>query len=317
VRLLYGRQPVDKFGPIALQVVIQKMVENGLSRGVVNQNAGRIKRMFKWGVAQEMIPATIYHALASVRGLCKGRTDAREMAPVRPIADVIVDATLVHVPEVIADMIAVQRHTGMRPAEVCLLRPIDIDRSDEVWVFRPAAHKTEHHERERVVFIGPRAQRVLLKYLARDTSDYCFRPCDSEAKRLAHRHAARRVPLRYGNSPGTNRQAKPKRSAGQRYDTGSYRRAIHRGCDKAFRHPTLSRIFKADLTPEQRAELRQWQREHRWSPNRLRHNAGTRIRKEFGLEASRVVLGHSDVETSAIYAERDTALGLQVARKIG
>jgi hypothetical protein len=30
-----------------------------------------------------------------------------------------------------------------------------------------------------------------------------------------------------------------------------------------------------------------------------------------------VVLGHADVETTSIYAERDAALGLQVAKMIG
>jgi integrase len=226
---LYGRKSVEEFGPIALQVCMQHMVDHGLSRGVINQHAGRIKRMFKWGVAQELIPATIYHALSSVPGLQKGRTDARETPPVRTIDDAIVDATAAWLPEVVADMVAVQRHSGMRPAEVCLLRPMDIDHSDDVWVFKPESHKTEHHDRERVIFLGPKAQAVLLKYLARDVAAYCFRPCDSEAKRRTAQHSARTVPVTCGNRPGTNRKASPKRYPGDKYDTGSYRRAIHRG----------------------------------------------------------------------------------------
>jgi len=38
---------------------------------------------------------------------------------------------------------------------------MDLDRSSEVWCCRPATHKTEHHGRERVVFIGPKGQAVL------------------------------------------------------------------------------------------------------------------------------------------------------------
>ena len=57
------------------------------------------------------------------------------------------------------------------------------------------------------------------------------------------------------------------------YDRDSFRRAIHHACDKA--------------------EIR------RWSPSRLRHNAGTFVRKEFGLEAAQIILGHkrADVMT--------------------
>jgi len=30
-----------------------------------------------------------------------------------------------------------------------------------------------------------------------------------------------------------------------------------------------------------------------WHPNQLRHNAATSLRKEFGLDVARVILGHS------------------------
>ena len=38
----------------------------------------------------------------------------------------------------------------------------------------PATHKTEHHGRQRVVFIGPQAQEILRPYSLRDTETYCF-----------------------------------------------------------------------------------------------------------------------------------------------
>lgn len=317
VRLLYGRKPVIEFGPIALQATLQRMVDDRLTRGTINQHAGRIKRIFKWGAAQELIPGTIYHALSSVAGLRKGRTEAKESTPVMPVSDSTVDATLPHLPEVVADMVRLQRLTGMRPAEVCILRPMDLDRSGEVWMYTPESHKTEHHGRDRVVFIGPQAQGVLLKYLARDSSMYCFRPVDSEAKRRAGKHAARTVPLHYGNRPGTNRKSLPKRTAGDRYDANAYRRAIHRACDRAFVHPHLSSCRGAELAPAQRAELQTWQSAHRWSPNRLRHAAATEIRRRFGLEAAQVILGHSAADITQVYAERDRTKGVEVAQLIG
>lgn len=314
---LYGRQPVNAFGPIALQAVIKRMVAKGWARGTVNKQAGRIKRMFKWGASQELIPASIYHALLTVSGLRKGRTEARETQPIKPVPDDIVDITMPHLPDVVADMVRFQRITGCRPEEVCEIRPCDIDRTDDVWHYRPQSHKTEHHERTRLIFIRMRAQAVLLPYLERDVYLHCFRPCESESRRRAAVHAARTTPLKYGNRPGTNRQKNPKRPAGNSYQVSSYRRAINRACDRAFPHPVLSAIRKKDLTAEQLTELKQWQSDHRWSPNQLRHTAATEIRRRFGLEAAQIVLGHSKADVTQVYAERDIAKGIEVARQIG
>ncbi len=317
VKALYGRQPCSEFGPTALKVVRERMVTDGLSRKTANQRIGRVKRMFKWGAAAELIPANIPQALSMVEGLKYGRTEAREAAPVRPVEDAIVEATIPHLPEVVGDMVRLQRLTGMRPAELCIIRPTDLDRSADVWTYRPESHKTQHHGKERIVYIGPQAQGVLLRYLARDSADYCFRPCDSEAKRLAARHAARRTPLRWGNKPGSNRKAKPKRKAGDGYGVNAYRRAIYRGCDVAFPHPELSAVKESQLSDKQRAELRQWQDDHRWAPNQLRHTAATEIRREFGLEAAQIALGHSQANITQVYAERDMQKGIEVARRIG
>ena len=89
--------------------------------------------------------------------------------------------------------------------------------------------------------------------------------------------------------------------------TDSYRRAIHRACDKAF----------PPSEPLEDDQLRIWRSEHRWSPNQLRHTRGTEIRKQFGLEAAQVILGHSAANVTEIYAERDAEKARNVARKSG
>ena len=53
------------------------------------------------------------------------------------------------------------------------------------------------------------------------------------------------------------------------------------------------------------------------SPNRLRHAAATEIRKQFGLEAAQVALGHRQADVTQIYAERNLTLAAEVAKKIG
>ena len=82
---LYGRTPANQFGPRALKDVRQQMVDSGNSRGYVNALVDRVRRMCKWAVAQELVPARAYHALQIVDGLGRGRAKVRETEPVRPV----------------------------------------------------------------------------------------------------------------------------------------------------------------------------------------------------------------------------------------
>ncbi|MBA4104971.1 MAG: site-specific integrase [Pirellula sp.] len=317
LRELYGPTPAAEFGPIRLEALRGKMVGVGWSRGNVNSAINRVRRLFRWGVRKQLIPSSVAEALGTVEGLRRGRTDARETAPIMPVADDAVDAALAFLPAVVADMVRLQRLTGARPAEVCMLRPRDVDRSGDVWLYRPESHKTQHHGRERVIFIGPQAQAVLLRYLARDHEAFCFRPCDSMAKHRADRAAARTTPPTCGNTPGSNRRKKPRTSPGESYAVDAYRRAITRACDKAFPCTTLDGIRVGMLSNQQKLELKEWRKAHRWAPNQLRHAAATEGRREFGLEAAQIVLGHASAAVSQIYAERDLAKGLAVAKAIG
>ena len=164
--------------------------------------------------------------------------------------------------------------TGARPGEACVLRPCDVSRTGETWEYVPAAHKTEHLGRSRTIIVGPQAQAVLAPYLeGRPPQACCFSPAESVAAFRAARKAARRTPERCGNREGTNRKAAPKVSPGERYTAGSYRHAVHRACGKA----GLPRR----------------------SPNRLRHARATFLRGRYGIEAARVVLGHSTADTTA------------------
>jgi integrase len=317
LRLWYAREQATNFGPLALRAIRQRMIDDGLSRRYINDHVSRIKQIFKWGVAEELVPATVHQALTAVQGLRFGRTEARETEPVKAVDDSIVKATLPFLPEVPGDMVQVQRYSGMRPGEVCIMRPCDIDRSGEVWVYRPQSHKTQHHGKDRLIPLGQRAQVLLQKYLDRDPEAYCFQPAESEAKRRAQASAARKTPLSCGNRPGSNRRRRPKRQPGACYVTSAYRRAIARACEKAFPHPTLAATAKSRLEVGEKAEVYRWRKNNRWAPNRLRHTAGTEIRREFGLEAAQIVLGHSSADVTQVYAERNLKLGSDVARAIG
>ncbi|MDC0935463.1 tyrosine-type recombinase/integrase [Pirellulales bacterium] len=75
--------------------------------------------------------------------------------------------------------------------------------------------------------------------------------------------------------------------------------------------------MRSAFTDAEKAGLRKWQSEHRWSPNQLRHTAGTAICKRFGLEAAQVILGHSNANVTQVYAERDLDKAVAVAREVG
>lgn len=188
--LLFGDAPVTAFGPLAVAAVRDRLFADGLARSTINGAVRRIRRAFRWAASRELVPAGVPEALANVDGLRAGRTPAWEAKPAVPVDDAVVEAMLGHLPEALADMFRVQRLTGMRPGEVCSLRACDLDRSRDFLAFRPGSHKTEHHGRQRAIFIGPKGQAVLLRYLARDAEASCVRPCDSDGTRPTKEYRA-------------------------------------------------------------------------------------------------------------------------------
>ena len=327
VREVYGHTAAREFGPLALKAVRQKFIEAGWSRGFINQRVGRIRRVFKWAVAEELVPPAVHQALSAVSGLQRGRSNARESLPVEPVADERVDAVLPYLNRHVRGLVEFQRLTGCRPGEACNLRRCDIDTGGAVWLYRPPHHKNTHRGKTRVIAIGPQAQAVLKEFFTTDISTYLFSPVRAVEELHATRTANRKTP-KYPSHMARNaakRKTNPKREAADRYDRGSYGLAVDRACDKAFLPPgDLAQREKetrakwwARLTQEQRAEVKRWQKGHRWHPNQLRHSFATRVRKQHGLEAAQVLLGHSRADVTQIYAERNEELAATVAAKIG
>ncbi|MGE5611224.1 MAG: tyrosine-type recombinase/integrase [Bacillota bacterium] len=336
LRRTYGPLLAREFGPLALQVVRERMIKAGWSRRYINAQIGRLKRAFKWACSRELIPPSVYHGLQAVDGLRQGKTEARECEPVKPVPEAWVEATLPHVSRPVAAIIRLQLATGMRPGEACLMRTGDIDTSGSVWIYRPRRHKTQHHGHERTIYLGPNAQKIVAPFLRPDLQAYLFSPKEAEQERRAELHAVRKTPESCGNTIGSNRARKPQRAPADRYTVESYRRAIAYGCDAAFPPPTTlarQRVpgrkgpestrweskgeWKARLGEAKWAELQTWLGEHRWHPHQLRHTAATRLRKQYGLEAARVVLGHHSAAVAEIYAEIDQTKARQIMAEVG
>jgi integrase len=210
---LYQSEQAAEFGPLKFKNVQQHLIGKDLARGTINEFTAAIKRAFKWAASEELIPESVSNSLRAVGGLKRGRSGARETDPIRPVEEGTVSATISHLSTVVASMVRLQLLTGMRPAEVCCMRPCDITISKgRTWTYRPATHKTEHKGRERRIFIGPEGQGVLRPFLDRDPDHFCFCPRESVGRSV---------------------RATAKRRPGSRYATASYRRAIARACERA------------------------------------------------------------------------------------
>ena len=327
VAKLYGHTRARDFGPLALQAVRRAMIDDGLCRGEINRRVRRIVRMFKWAVGQELIPDAIHHRLTAVQGIGKGRDGVRESAPVKPVHDSLVVAVRPFVAPQVWAMIELQRLTGMRPGEVVAMRTGDLDTGGRVWTYTPERHRTEGHGKPRTIYLGPRAQEVVEPWLRTDLAAYLFSPQEWVEARNAQRRADRKTPM----TPSQRKRRpkpRPEKAPGERYTTSSYAHAVAAACRRAFPHPHLASLAGQRLTREQRRELaawkvehreelRAWQREHRWHPNQLRHNAATYLRREFGLDVARIILGHSSPVVPEIYAEIDKKAVIKVMEQVG
>ena len=228
VHELYGRESVTNFGPLALVACRQKLIDAGICRKRINQHVTRIRQVFKWGVAHEMVPETVWRALCSVQGLRYG--EAAETEPIKPVPEDHIAAVESFVTPQIWAMVNLQLWTGCRPGEACDIRAIDIDMRGTVWEYRPVSHKAEHHNRERIVYLGPHAQEVITPWLRPELHAYLFSPREARAWHQAQRAKSRKTPM----TPSQRERkpkAKPKRAPGDRYTNISYHHAIQRACE--------------------------------------------------------------------------------------
>ena len=283
-----GSIAVASFSPKQLKAVRQSLVVRGnartgkpLTRKYVNQLTAVIVRIFKWGVAEEIVPVTVYQTLTTVGRLRKGRTaNLKESTRIKPVPEEDIPAVIKVVSSEVASMIQLQLLTGMRPDEVTIMRPVDIQKDGEIWVYTIASRfddssgdrgsKTDYLENvdAKEILLGPQAQSVLKPWIERREPDqYLFDP--------------REVAARHSCVSGVR----------DHYNDESYCQAVQRGCRRAGVSV--------------------------WTPGRLRHNAATRIRRDFNTEAARLVLGHRHLSTTEIYAERDRELYESIVKSTG
>ena len=235
----YASTPAAAFRLAQLEAVRARMLEIGWSRGYANTMVCCIRKCFKWATPRDLYPA---ESLATLQALENLRADPRlhvePEQPPPPWEDV--RRILKHLRPPVRAMVLLQWLAGMRTQEVLLMRTKDIDQSGDVWNYRPHQHKNLWRGQERVIHLGPTAQRILRRYLCR--TGYLFSPRDA----LRGRPGGGRVQLR------------------DRYDNMTYARAVARACEKAgvpkfppyaLRHACATRIASSESPEDARLVL--------------------------------------------------------------
>lgn len=284
-------------GQEELETARADMVAAGLSRRVVNQRVGRIRRFFRWGVSRRKVDAVVVTRLESVRDLEAGYSGLDDPAPVRPVPIEIVELTIPHLNRWHAAMVRLQLATGARPGEVCRIRGADVSREGVarlkdhevrlpgVWVWQPAWHKNKRRQKILIYVLGPKAIALLRPWLRDDPDAPLFQPREA----MREYHAARKAAATFHNRSA--RVASPRKQPGLTYTTSSYDHAIARACEAAG-------------VPA-------------WSAHKLRKLVSTQTDRAEGIESSRKRLGHANIATTELYVERDLKESARLAEKYG
>jgi integrase len=288
LRELYGNTLAVEFGPLALKAVRQKMIDKGWCRSHINHQVGRLRRMFRWGVAEELLPSAVYEALRAVPGLPKGRGGVRETQRVRPATWEQLEAVWPLCPRPVAAMLRLQWWSGMRSCEVRIMRTADIDRGNPAcWTYRPMRHKNDWrgNDQERVIPLGKECQLILNEWLRPDEPDaFLFQPRQAVAERNARRRAERRTPMT-PSQRSRKPKKKPRRAPGGCYTAMSYAQAVARACEKAGVE---------------------------FHPYMLRHACKMRLERAAGVDAARAVLGQRSIQATQHYGGLDLAKAVEV-----
>ena len=259
-REMFGSRHIADLIHTDMLAVRDALIRRDLSRKTVNRYIAVLcNRLMPWALDEGLIRATTKAELSQVTPLKPHRSQARETPPVRPIDDFTVEKTIAAMMPNTADMVRVHRLTGMRPDEICNMRWQDIDQSGEPWIYRPQHHKNEWRNKPRAILIGPKAREILLNH---QSTEYPFSPVAAVYERMQALRAAAKSPSRYcRKDPNAIRVPR------DHWETSEYTKTIHDACD--------------------RAEV------PHWNANQLRHAFATQVRRKFGIDATRAVLGHS------------------------
>ena len=282
-----GSMHADEYGPRALQKQRQRWVDSAKARRYCNRLTNLVIRMYRWSVSQELVTENAWSRLRSLDALRIGQTKAKETKAIQPVSLDVVRTTIKELPPILRAMIRVHVATGMRPSELCNMRPCDIDRTGVEWMYRPSKHKTANKGKSRAVPILGDAKEAIIDYINRDPQSCCFSPAESVSWWQATKRSTRKSkvqPSQQVSKAVDNPEVQP----GDRYTQDSYRRAVARACKRA------------GVT--------------QWHPYQLRHLSLTEIRDALGVEHAQAMGGHSRIDITEVYVKQSERRAIEAAR---
>lgn len=182
----------EGFGPIQLKAVRELMIQPRpkkigrtnktiqikWTRRYINQSINRIRRMFRWGVEQDIVDPNVLLKLEAVAPLTAGRTTAKEHVPRSSVPVESLEKVKGKVPQRTSDLIDLWSLTGARPGELVKLTGEMIDKDtykeDDVWVAEIKDHKMAHKGSERIIVFGPKSKLILSRYIVADPAKRLF-----------------------------------------------------------------------------------------------------------------------------------------------
>jgi integrase len=167
---------VSEFRPRHLKDVRKVMIDREWSRRHINASIGRFRRMFVWGVEEELVTEDVAGALMMVKTLREGRNPAvREKAEVGAVSDETLEKIIPLVSEVAGEVIRFMRLTGCRPGEFEQVTVESIDRNDpECWRCVVLRHKTAYKGKRRTLHFNPKCQTILTRWIVKAGSGKVF-----------------------------------------------------------------------------------------------------------------------------------------------
>lgn len=286
---VYSGYPIELFSPKCLKAVQEQFVKQKskygkpYSRQYCNKLTNIIKGIFRWGVVQEIVPASVAEALKFVPVLRQGKTEAPDTIPRTDVSDKVVKATLPYLSPTIAAMVQVQQESCMRPNEVCRMHVGDIDMSNEIWMYCPMKHKNTWRGHRRIIPLGKPEQELIAPRLIGKTPEQAvFSPIDAVKEKKGCDTIYRK-----------NR----KRHVPEFYTVDSYGRYIKRS------------IIKANKTLPDNEKI------PHWTPYQLRHASVTELSMKYGRDAARAVAGHKTIGVTGDYDHSDVKIAVKIAKE--
>lgn len=311
----YGKSLVHEFGPKKLKDLRLKMTyprirtktikdENGksikiteekvLSQRTINQRITIIVRLFSWGNAEEIIPPEypIGAALKLIKPIKNGRLGVKPPKTIHPAKIDDFNKATQYMSKPTRAIMELIRLTGMRSNDACIMRPMDIDKSSDVWVYEPVKFKRSDMtgQPQRKIYLGKNCQEILKPFLEnRPSTSYLFSPKEAMEDKRAQLRLKRKTKVQ--PSHYDRRKKDPERQPGLKYSSASLYSAVRNAAKKAG-------------IPE-------------ITPTMVRHLFATIVREKYGIENAIKIMGHKHVNTTEIYANFNINKCIEIMREIG